>query len=74
VESTRKILILCAKYFHTLELPSDCMDAPLEICSKLPSQCTRHNAVYNIMNFIIDTMFLPPDVSVVEIYIYIHFT
>ncbi|XP_060515797.1 protein dispatched [Cylas formicarius] len=58
VTETKRLLIKCAHYFHNLELNSNCFqksgcDASIE--------CMRHDAAFNIMNFLTSTNFLPPN-------------
>lgn len=51
------ILQQCAPYFHSLKLAASC---ELEVCS-VPSYCSQHNAVYNILFYLVDIDFLPPN-------------
>lgn len=61
IENTKSILMNCAQYFHSLELNSDCLKTSFS-CGA-PIECIRHDAVFNIMNYLASSSFLPPNVS-----------
>lgn len=51
---------LCAPYYHNLQLSDDCESEPL-ICRKAPKSCFKsENAVFNVMNYLVDYNFLNP--------------
>lgn len=60
-----KILRSCAKYYHNGTLGPDCWDMTLRRkdqlkCANVPKKCTRYNAVYQILHFLVDKDFLSP--------------
>ncbi|KAK7868686.1 hypothetical protein R5R35_006977 [Gryllus longicercus] len=55
LNATLLLLMECAPYFHNLKLTPGSQEAP--------SHCIRHDAVYNIMYYLVDTGFLPPNDS-----------
>lgn len=57
--SVLSLLSNCSKYFHKLKLAPDC---EMEHCPAPPA-CYKHNAVFNILSYIVDINFLPPNVS-----------
>nr|XP_023021379.1 protein dispatched [Leptinotarsa decemlineata] len=57
VTRTKQILVKCAQYFHALELNSECL-TKTRYC-EAPIECLRHDAVFNILNFLTSTSFLP---------------
>lgn len=64
VEETRKLLVDCAQYYHNLKLPADCQEDKFSssaACLVVPPNCTRNNAVFNILHYLVDINFLPPD-------------
>ena len=67
MEETRKLLIDCAQYYHNLKLPEDCQEDKFSVsagCLVVPPHCTKDNAVYNILHYLVDVDFLPPNVSI----------
>ncbi|XP_077443133.1 protein dispatched homolog 1 [Stigmatopora argus] len=65
VSHTLKILRSCAKYYHNGTLGPDCWDMVLRRkdqlkCGNVPRKCTKYNAVYQIMHFLVDKDFLSP--------------
>ncbi|XP_035473798.2 protein dispatched homolog 1 isoform X1 [Scophthalmus maximus] len=65
VSHTLKILRSCAKYYHNGTLAPDCWDMALRRkdqlkCASVPRKCTKYNAVYQILHFLVDKDFLPP--------------
>nr|XP_057946457.1 protein dispatched homolog 1 [Doryrhamphus excisus]XP_057946465.1 protein dispatched homolog 1 [Doryrhamphus excisus]XP_057946475.1 protein dispatched homolog 1 [Doryrhamphus excisus]XP_057946484.1 protein dispatched homolog 1 [Doryrhamphus excisus]XP_057946491.1 protein dispatched homolog 1 [Doryrhamphus excisus]XP_057946501.1 protein dispatched homolog 1 [Doryrhamphus excisus]XP_057946507.1 protein dispatched homolog 1 [Doryrhamphus excisus] len=63
VSHTLKILRSCAKYYHNGTLGPDCWDMTLKRkdqlkCGNVPRKCTKYNAVYQIMHFLVDKDFL----------------
>ncbi|XP_056645516.1 protein dispatched [Diorhabda sublineata] len=61
VEMTKRLLMQCSPYFHSFELNSQCLiDAPY---CEAPIECLRHDAVFNVLNFITSTSFLAPNSS-----------
>lgn len=51
------VLKNCAGFYHDLKLSHDCTSDPI-LCRGVPHECTRHNAVYNILHFLADSKFL----------------
>uniref|UniRef100_A0A3Q3D8W9 Protein dispatched homolog 1 n=1 Tax=Hippocampus comes TaxID=109280 RepID=A0A3Q3D8W9_HIPCM len=65
VAHTLKILRSCAKYYHNGTLGPDCWDMALKRkdqlkCGNVPRKCTKYNAVYQMMHFLVDKDFLSP--------------
>ncbi|XP_051909289.1 protein dispatched homolog 1 [Hippocampus zosterae] len=65
VAHTLKILRSCAKYYHNGTLGPDCWDVALKRkdqlkCGNVPRKCTKYNAVYQMMHFLVDKDFLSP--------------
>lgn len=64
VSHTLKILRSCAKYYHNGTLGPDCWDMTLRRkdrkCANVPRKCTKYNAVYQILHFLVDKDFLSP--------------
>uniref|UniRef100_A0A8C6V1Q6 Protein dispatched homolog 1 n=1 Tax=Neogobius melanostomus TaxID=47308 RepID=A0A8C6V1Q6_9GOBI len=64
VSHTLKILRSCAKYYHNGTLGPDCWDMALRRkdrkCANVPRKCTKYNAVYQILHFLVDKDFLSP--------------
>uniref|UniRef100_A0A1A7WAR8 Protein dispatched homolog 1 n=2 Tax=Iconisemion striatum TaxID=60296 RepID=A0A1A7WAR8_9TELE len=65
VSSTLKILRSCVKYYHNGTLGPECWDMALRRkdqvkCASVPRKCTKYNAVYQILHFLVDKDFLSP--------------
>ncbi|XP_071770341.2 protein dispatched homolog 1 [Centroberyx gerrardi] len=65
VSHTLKILRSCAKYYHNGTLGPDCWDMAMRRkdqlkCANVPRKCTKYNAVYQILHFLVDKDFLSP--------------
>uniref|UniRef100_G3NKC7 Protein dispatched homolog 1 n=1 Tax=Gasterosteus aculeatus aculeatus TaxID=481459 RepID=G3NKC7_GASAC len=65
VTHTLKILRSCAKHYHNGTLGPDCWDMALRRkdqlkCGSVPRKCTKYNAVYQILHFLVDKDFLSP--------------
>lgn len=60
IVTTLDLLSRCAIYFHSLKLATDC---EAEYCTA-PSECYKYNAVFNILSYLVDADFLPPNVSI----------
>lgn len=62
VQNVRATLKLCAKFYYSLQLHSDCYkDGRLSSsCRRIPLDCVKHNAVYNMLYFLSDFWFLNP--------------
>ncbi|KAL6096254.1 disp1 [Pungitius sinensis] len=65
VAHTLKILRSCAKHYHNGTLGPDCWDMALRRkdqlkCASVPRKCTKYNAVYQILHFLVDKDFLSP--------------
>ncbi|KAK5639216.1 hypothetical protein RI129_011708 [Pyrocoelia pectoralis] len=58
IQNMKMLLQSCAQYYHNLQLAPDCHERGH---CKVPVECVRDNAVYNILNFLTSTSFLPPD-------------
>nr|CAI5854225.1 unnamed protein product [Callosobruchus analis] len=59
VNNTKNILLECAPYFHNSELSSDCLKTR-PTCNA-PRICFEHDAVFNMLNYLSSTSFLPPN-------------
>ncbi|XP_068610136.1 protein dispatched homolog 1 [Brachionichthys hirsutus] len=65
VSQTLKTLRSCAKYYHNGTLAPDCWDMALRRrdqlkCAGVPRKCTKYNAVYQVLHFLVDKDFLSP--------------
>uniref|UniRef100_W5NI07 Protein dispatched homolog 1 n=1 Tax=Lepisosteus oculatus TaxID=7918 RepID=W5NI07_LEPOC len=65
VSHTLKILRSCSKYYYNGTLGPDCWDMTARRkdqlkCSNVPRKCTKYNAVYQILHFLVDKDFLSP--------------
>lgn len=65
VSHTLKILRSCAKYYHNGTLGPECWDMTTRRkdqlkCANVPRKCTKYNAVYQILHFLVDKDFLNP--------------
>ncbi|XP_056150462.1 protein dispatched homolog 1 isoform X2 [Lampris incognitus] len=65
VSHTLKILRSCSKYYHNGTLGPDCWDMSTRRkdqlkCANVPRKCTKYNAVYQILHFLVDKDFLSP--------------
>lgn len=63
VSHTLKVLRSCAKYYHNGTLGPDCWDMALRRkdqlkCANVPRKCTKYNAVYQVLHFLVDKDFL----------------
>ena len=60
----------CAVYYHSGELTPKCLvadptdQAANRACIRVPLECRKHNAVYNILHYLVDDEFMPPNVSI----------
>ena len=60
----------CAGYYHSGELTPKCLvadptdQAANRACIRVPLECRKHNAVYNILHYLVDDEFMPPNVSI----------
>lgn len=62
---TFKVLRSCAKYYYNGTLGPECWDMTTRRkdqlkCSTVPRKCTKYNAVYQILHFLVDKDFLNP--------------
>ncbi|KAL0276394.1 UNVERIFIED_CONTAM: hypothetical protein PYX00_003982 [Menopon gallinae] len=57
VKGVRSLLLECAKFYNNLQLQPDCRENNL--CPELPVNCSKFNAVYNILYYLTDVEFLP---------------
>ena len=79
IVQTRKLLERCARYYHSGELTPKCLQADpndpasIRTCVRVPLECRKHNAVYNILHYLVDDQFLPPNVSIETMYIFIRY-
>ncbi|KAK4871478.1 hypothetical protein RN001_015602 [Aquatica leii] len=60
IKNMKELLKSCSQYYHNLQLAPDCHEKGR---CKVPSECIRHNAVFNILNYLTSTTFLPPHKS-----------
>lgn len=67
VSRSLKMLRICAKYYYNGTLGAECWDTATRRkdhvkCSNIPRKCTKYNAVYQILHFLVDKDFLNPKV------------
>ena len=65
VTHTLRVLRSCAKFYHNGTLGPDCWDMTTRRkdqlkCANVPRKCTKYNAVYQILHFLVDKDFLSP--------------
>ncbi|XP_076844349.1 protein dispatched homolog 1 isoform X2 [Brachyhypopomus gauderio] len=65
VSQTLKVLRSCARYYYNGTLGPECWDMSARRkdqlkCASVPRKCTKHNAVYHILHFLVDKDFLNP--------------
>ncbi|XP_023375874.1 protein dispatched homolog 1 [Pteropus vampyrus] len=65
VSHTLKLLRTCAKHYRNGTLGPDCWDMAARRkdqlkCTSVPRKCTKHNAVYQILHYLVDKDFLSP--------------
>ncbi|KAF5283571.1 hypothetical protein FQR65_LT13826 [Abscondita terminalis] len=60
ISNMKKLLQSCSLYYHNLQLAPDCYEKGY---CKVPTECVRNNAVFNILNFLTSVTFLPPHKS-----------
>lgn len=60
VQLFQSLLLNCYEYYHFLKLDINCNE--LNRCYA-PEECTRHNLVFNVLNFLSDFGFIRPNVS-----------
>nr|CAD7587776.1 unnamed protein product [Timema genevievae] len=60
VNMTKTLLKQCSHYYYNLQLSPDCEE---KFCQQVPTQCTLHNAVYHILDYLVDIDFLPENKS-----------
>ncbi|CAH2253962.1 dispatched homolog 1 [Pelobates cultripes] len=65
VSHTLKLIRTCAKYYHNGTLGPDCWDMASKRkdqlkCTNVPRKCTKYNAVYQILHYLVDKDFLSP--------------
>ncbi|KAG7259449.1 hypothetical protein CRUP_000661 [Coryphaenoides rupestris] len=63
VNHTLRVLRSCAKFYHNGTLGPDCWDMATRRkdqlkCANVPRKCTKYNAVYQILHFLVDKDFL----------------
>ncbi|XP_013362510.1 PREDICTED: protein dispatched homolog 1 isoform X2 [Chinchilla lanigera] len=65
VSHTLKLLRTCAKHYQNGTLGPDCWDAAARRkdqlkCTNVPRKCTKYNAVYQILHYLVDKDFMAP--------------
>nr|XP_060499245.1 protein dispatched homolog 1 isoform X1 [Panthera onca] len=65
VAHTLKLLRACAGHYHNGSLGPDCWDAAARRkgqlkCTGVPRKCTKYNAVYQILHYLVDKDFVAP--------------
>uniref|UniRef100_A0A8D0DIK2 Protein dispatched homolog 1 n=1 Tax=Salvator merianae TaxID=96440 RepID=A0A8D0DIK2_SALMN len=65
VSHTLKLLRSCAKHYYNGTLGPDCWDMAARRkdqlkCTNVPRKCTKYNAVYQILHYLVDKDFLSP--------------
>ncbi|XP_059798033.1 protein dispatched homolog 1 isoform X4 [Balaenoptera ricei] len=65
VSHTLKLLRTCAKHYQNGTLEPDCWDMAARRkdqlkCTNVPRKCTKYNAVYQILHYLVDKDFLAP--------------
>lgn len=60
ISSTLVLLRSCSSYYHNLQLTRDCSNGGY---CETPVACTKHDAVFNILHYLTDISFLPPNMN-----------
>ncbi|XP_007935145.1 protein dispatched homolog 1 [Orycteropus afer afer] len=65
VSHTLKLLRICAKHYQNGTLGPDCWDMAARRkdqlkCTDVPRKCTKYNAVYQILHYLVDKDFITP--------------
>ncbi|KAM7050367.1 protein dispatched homolog 1 isoform 3-T3 [Molossus nigricans] len=65
VSHTLKLLRTCAKHYQNGTLEPDCWDMAARRkdqlkCTNVPRKCTKYNAVYQILHYLVDKDFITP--------------
>ncbi|XP_003791013.1 protein dispatched homolog 1 [Otolemur garnettii] len=68
VSHTLKLLRTCAKHYQNGTLGPDCWDMAARRkdqlkCTNVPRKCTKYNAVYQILHYLVDKDFLTPKMA-----------
>ncbi|KAM5302152.1 protein dispatched homolog 1 isoform 1-T3 [Glossophaga mutica] len=68
VSHTLKLLRTCAKHYQNGTLEPDCWDTAARRkdqlkCTHVPRKCTKYNAVYQILHYLVDKDFMTPKVG-----------
>lgn len=61
VQATLQLLRTCSHFYRTRELRHDCSDrgtSSTNSCKRVPVQCTRFDAVYHILHYLVDVDFM----------------
>lgn len=59
VTAVQALLQDCYEYYHSMKLSNDCVNFKCHV----PQECLQHNAVYNILHFLVDIDFIKVNVS-----------
>lgn len=59
IVNVKTLLQDCYEYYHSMKLSNDCVDTKC----RAPPECVQHNAVYNILHFLVDIDFIKVNVS-----------
>lgn len=59
IDVVRNLLNECFVYYQNLKLSNDC---DKQRC-RVPTECVQHNAVYNILHYLVDVAFITGNVS-----------
>lgn len=59
VDLVLTVLKNCYEYYHSMKLSNDCINNKCRV----PTACLKHNAVYNILHFLVDINFIKVNVS-----------
>uniref|UniRef100_A0A8C6QKN8 Protein dispatched homolog 1 n=1 Tax=Nannospalax galili TaxID=1026970 RepID=A0A8C6QKN8_NANGA len=68
VSHTLKLLRTCAKHYQNGTLGPDCWDMAARRkdqlkCTNVPRKCTKYNAVYQILHYLVDKDFMTPKMT-----------
>lgn len=62
ISATLILLQACSPFYHNLQLTQDCNINNNNYC-QTPAECSQYNAVFNILHYLTDIGFLPPNGS-----------
>lgn len=60
IEMVRQLLHECIVFYQNMNLSNDCD----KMQCRVPAECAQHNAIYNILHYLVDNSFITENASV----------